>query len=264
MTPCRRRWAAGAFTCALALLCACAAKPPAPLRDAQRLEQQAQRQPGQGEQSLEALLRAHRIYQAADRGDLRGQTEVAIAALYLRRNELDAAQGWAARALAADVNAATQALAYARLTQIALRRGRPGDAAAAIDQAGQRCPACMRQAAFLILRGRVLLAQNRAAEALATAHQALAGGSYGDDPDRERADAQRLAGEAQLSLADYGAAQASLQSAFAADHAAARIERIWLDLDLLARADRGLGHEAEAQDCARRAALARAAAQAVP
>lgn len=263
MTRRRRQWAGVALACTMAALCACSDQLPAPLRDAQRLEQQAQRPPGDSENSLEALLRAHRLYQATDRGDERGQAEVAIAALYLRRGELDQAQTWAGlAAAAADVTAATRALAFARLTQISLRRGAVEQAAASMAQAERCCPECSREATFLVLAGRVQLAGNHPAEALSTARQALQEGRFGDEPDRVRADAQRLAGEALLAQADYAPARDALESAFQSDHAAARAERIWLDLDLLSHAYRGLGQDAEAVDYARRSALARSAAQA--
>lgn len=249
-----------AWLCVALALCACATPPPAPLREAQNLERQSRDAPGP-QTAVDDLLRAQRLYQAADRGAERGQTEVDLAALYLRHGELDQAGAWASRAATADdVPAGVRAQAQARLAQIALKQGRPEAAAAQLARAGSLCAECVEQGEYLVLDGRILLAQGKAAEALCRAGAAQQA-RFGDDGGRGPADAQRLAGEASLALNDFGAAREALLMAYAADHAAARTERIWLDLDLLARASQGLNRSEEAADYAHRAALARAASR---
>ena len=116
---------------------------------------------------------------------------------------------------------------------------------------------CAGQDGFLVLSGRVQLAQQRPAEALDSATRALATATT----PLAQADAQRLQGEAHLALKDFNAALQALKNAYDIDHAAARADRIWIDLALMSQAYRGLGQQTLADDAEQRARLAREAAK---
>ncbi len=251
MTPARRR-AKAARACALlvaALLAACGSAPPEPSaaeREAVGYNQRAAR-----------ALRAGRIddartlYQAALRVDrsVENADGIAVNLLALARVEQAAGKLAAAQAhLDAVLDDAPLALPRARKAEAAARRALfafdAGDIARATDwskRAEDLCmPAvCAARAAITNLRARAALASGDVAGARLLARRALdsaSGAGPADDPRVERANANRIIGEAALALRDGRSATPALSEALALDRALGRPDRIWKDLMLLARA----------------------------
>lgn len=239
-------------TAALAalLLAACGSAPPAPSateREAVGQNQRAARALRSGR-----LDEARTLYEAALRADRSVENADGIATnlLALARVEQSAGNVAAAEAhLDAVLNAAPLALPQGRKAEAAARRALialdGADAARATDWAKRAdalctAAACSTHAAIITIGARAALAAGDAASALALGRRALdttggtAAGAYADDPRSERANAQRIIGEAALALRDATGAAQALTEALKLDQVLGRADRVWLDLMLLA------------------------------
>lgn len=136
---------------------------------------------------------------------------------------------------------------------ILLHMGRKGDAEVALQQADGQCQRqCGLQASLELLHARLLLEGGDAQGALALA-QPL--GGRADVGREEQANALRLVASAEEKLQRYADALQHYQAALLLDKPLGFGGRIAEDLSGMARAAKQLGHDAEAEVYAHRAAL---------
>ena len=264
-----------AASCALAALlaCGCAGTAPPPNateRQANTLNQRAERAFGQGE-----YRRAAALYEQALRLDAAVENTEGMAA-----NALSLARTWQA---AGDAAAAHRALdtvlaegplqfaqphraeAQARKAQLYLDAGDTANALRWSHEALASCAACPALPAIQALRGRVALAAADYASALEWGGRALAtaGAGTGSGEARqmhERANALRLIGEARIGRGEHQAALAPLEQALELDRSLGLPGRICADLMALGQLQLKLGNRSRALDYFTRAKNVSAAA----
>ena len=252
----------------IASLSACGTAPPEPsaaVREAVNYNQRAARALRAGR-----IDAARTLYESALRVDrsVENTDGIAVNLLGLARVEQAAGNLPAAQAhLDSVLASAPLALPAARKAEAAARRALigfdAGDNALAADwsrRAEELCvpAACPARAAIANLRARASLAAGDHANAILFARRALdASGSAApgtaDDPRIERANANRILGEASIGLRDTRLARQALAEALALDQALGRADRIRRDLLLLANVHKLDGDRDGARSLIRRA-----------
>lgn len=241
---------AGAVLLLAALLAGCGSAPPEP--SAAEREAVGYNQRGARALRTGRIEDARKFYQAALRVDRSVENADGIAVNLLALARVDQAAGNLSSAqthLDAVLDDAPLALPRSRKAEAAARKALfafdAGDIARAADwsrRAEELClPACAARAAITNLRARAALASGDAAGASRLARRALeaangSGAGSADDPRIERANANRLIGEAAIALRDTKSARPALSDALALDQALGRADRIRRDLILLAQA----------------------------
>jgi tetratricopeptide (TPR) repeat protein len=226
---------------ALLVLCGCGGGPLAPSRLAAEAVEFNQRGAAAYERRDLDGARAH--YERAL--DINAGTDnaegIALNALSLARvhqalREPETAHRYLERVLESGAAAPWRAEAAARKAQLHLAARELGPAAEWLARAEQLCSQCRAQAAILNLGARIALAGGQPALALQRAARALQLAT-GDETRAERANAQRIAGEARMAQGDMEGAVLALRHALAIDQALGLAERVELDARLLETAD---------------------------
>jgi len=236
------RRASCASVLALALvLGACAGPPPAPGRLAEEalgFNQRAAQAYARAEYAQARALyeRALEIDAGTDDADGAAMNLLSLARVNQALGEADAAHRNLDRVLDGGATAAWRAEAAARKAQLYLATGELSSADEWLARAQGLCAQCRAQAAILNLGARIALAAAQPALAAQRAGRALQLPAN-DDARAERANAQRIIGEAKMAQGDTEGAAEAFRQALRIDQALGLAARVQLDQKLVDSAE---------------------------